>query len=204
MPSLLDHALEQSLPDDRKRARRARHDDVEVREPFRQFVECNGVGCEPVGELDPTLERAVRDGDRSRLARSEVRCSELDHLPGSDQQQSLLLKRRKNPLRKFDRRGRHRDRGGADVGLGPHVLRDGEGALEQTIEHEPERARRLRRSHRVLHLAENLRLAQHNRIEAARHAKRVRNRLFLRQGVDMRRERVRFEVVRGFKPARDG
>ena len=48
-----------------------------------------------------------------------------------------------------------------------------------------------RRAHRLLHLAQDLRLAQHHRVEPARDAERVRHRLVARQRVDVGRERVR-------------
>ena len=98
--------------------------------------------------------------------------------------------RREDPLGELHRRRRHRDRRAADVGLRAHVLRHGERALEQAIEHEPERAGGFRVAHRLLHLAQDLRLAQHHRVEPARDAERVRDRLLARQRVEVRRQRV--------------
>ena len=64
----------------------------------------------------------------------------------------------------------------------------------------PERARRLRVAHRLLHLAQDLRLAQHHRIEPARHAKRVRHGLVTRQRVEVRRQRILRHAVEILEP----
>ena len=84
--------------------------------------------------------------------------------------------RREDALGELHRGGRHRDRCAADVGLRAHVLRHGERALEQAIQHEAEAAGGFRVAHRLLHLAQDLRLAQHHRVEPARDAERVRDR----------------------------
>ena len=137
------------------------------------------------------------------LPRGEMRRRELDHLAGADEQQALVGDRREDPLGELDRRRRHRDRRAADVGLRAHVLGHREGALEQAVEHQPERAGRLRVPDRLLHLAQDLRLAQHHRIEAARHPERVRDRLLPRQRVDVGRQRIPRHVVELLQPLDD-
>ncbi len=109
--------------------------------------------------------------------------------------------RRKDPLGELHGGRGHRDRRAADVRLRAHVLGDGERALEQPIQHEAEAAGGGRVPHRLLHLAQDLRLAQHHRVEPARHAERVRDRPVARQRVDVRRQRVRGHPVKLLEPA---
>ena len=116
----------------------------------------------------------------------EVRRRQLDHLAGADHQHAGLGDRREDALGELHRRGGHRDRRAADVGVRAHVLGDGEGPLEQPVEHQAQRARRFGVPHRLLHLAEDLRLAQHHRVEPARDAERMRDGAFARQRVDVR------------------
>ena len=63
-----------------------------------------------------------------------------------------------------------------------HFLRHRERALEQLVQQRAERAGRLGRAHRLLHLAEDLRLAQHHRVEAGGDAERVAHRLLAAAG----------------------
>ena len=86
VPALLDHAFEQSLADDRQRARRAGHDDVELRQPFGQFVQRDRLGGKTRGELFAAPHRAIGDGDRLRILRRKMRGGKLDHFAGADQQ----------------------------------------------------------------------------------------------------------------------
>ena len=158
--ALFDHAFEQSLPDDRQRARGAGHDDVELRQPFRQFVKRNRFGGKTRGELFAAPHCAIGDGDRLRFLRREMRGGKLDHFAGADQQQPLLRDRRENPFRQFDGGRSHRDRRAADIGLRAHILCDRKRALEEPIQNDAERPCRFRRTHRLLHLAQDLRLAK--------------------------------------------
>ena len=63
--------------------------------------------------------------------------------------------------------------------------------LEDVAEHRPDTPLVGGRLERVLHLAENLRLADHERIEPCRHAKQVRDR-----GAVFQREQVRLKGLR--------
>ena len=84
-----------------------------------------------------------------------------------------------------------------------HVLGNGKRALEQAVEHQPQRARRLGGLYRLLHLAQDLRLAQHHRIEPARDAERMRDGFLLRQGIDILRQRHLGLAMEGFEPLHD-
>ena len=133
-----------------------------------------------------------------------MRGGELDHLAGADEQEPLRADRRKDPLGELHRRGSHRDGRAADVGLRADVLGDGERALEKAVQHKPQRSGGFGIAHRLLHLAQDLRLAQHHRVEAGRHPERVRHRLFARQREKIGRQRILGHVVEAFEPADDG
>jgi hypothetical protein len=128
---------------------------------------------------------------------------ELDHLARADQEQALVGDRREDPLGELHRRGGHRDRRAADVGLRAHVLRDREGPLEQAVQHQAERARRLGRAHRLLHLPEDLRLAEHHRVESRCNAECVGHRFGLRERVQVRPQRIGRQAMRLLEPPRD-
>ena len=190
MLARLDHALEQTLAQDRQCARRARHDDVELREPFRHLVQRDRLGGKARRELPATFERPVGDRDRPGIARGEVRCREIDHFPRADEQDPLLGDRWEDALGQLHRGRRHRDRRAADLGLGADILCHGERPLEQPVQHEPQRACGFGVADGLLHLAQDLRLAQHHRIEARGDTERVGHRLFARQCVEVRREGI--------------
>ena len=71
---------------------------------------------------------------------------------------------------------------GADLRLGAHALGDREGRLEQAVQHRAGRAGVLRGAVGVLELAEDLRLAEHHRVEARGHRERVVHGLARRRG----------------------
>ena len=75
-----------------------------------------------------------------------------------------------------------------------------ERALEKLVQQQPESAGFLGGAHGVLELAENLRLAQHHRVEPARYAERVFDRPLMRQLVDVRFEVLGFQLVIVGKP----
>jgi hypothetical protein len=177
--------------------------DVELRKALRQFVQRDRFGLQSRRQRRATLERAVGNGDRSRLPCGEVRRAQIDHLARADQQHALLGDRRKDALGEPDRGGGHRNRCAADVGMRAHVLGDGKRALEQAVEHQPQRSRRRGSLHRLLHLAQDLRLTQDHRIESARDAERVRNGPFLRQRVDVLRQRRPGHAMERLEPLHD-
>src|SRR5674476_147934 len=121
--------------------------------------------------------------------------AQLDHLAGADEQDLLLLQAGENACGKLHRRRRHRHHVGADLGVGAHFLGHCKRALEQLVQQRPESAGRFCQAHRLLHLAQDLRLAQHHGFEARGDAKRVAHRLFLGQGVEVRLQLLRLHAV---------
>ena len=99
-------------------------------------------------------------------------------------------------LRQPHRGGRNRDRIGADAGVRAGALGGGEGLLEQAVELAAEHAGIARGCPRLLHLAEDLRFAQHQRIEAGRNPEQVAHRIAVAMPV-----KVGVQVVAGVRMA---
>ena len=76
-----------------------------------------------------------------------------------------------------------------------NFLGDREGALEQLVQLRAERAVFFGDAHRILHLAENLRLADDHRIEPAGDAEGMADRFRLVVGIDVRGDFVAFDLV---------
>jgi hypothetical protein len=85
-------------------------------------------------------------------------------------------------------------------GLGPHALGDRECRLEQAIEQRPGRAGVLCRAVGILELAEDLRLAEHHRVESRRDRERMRHGRAVPQVIEGRRD-AGAEVVVALEPA---
>ena len=143
-------------------------------------------------ELAGALRAAVGDREQARLARREVGRRELDHLARADEQHLGLAQVLEQLRGEANRRRRHADRVGADLGRRAHFLGDRERALEHLLQRAAERAGAARLAHRLLQLAEDLRLAEDHRIEAARDPERVarRRRAFEHVGVRAQRRRL--------------
>ena len=141
------------------------------------------------------LERAIGDRDRLRVLRGEMRGAELDHLAGADEQHVLAGQAAEDALRHPHGGGRHRYRLGADLGRAAHFLGYREGALEQVIQHQAEPAGTAGEPLSLLHLAQDLGLAQHHRIQAAGDAERVPNRARLRQHIGMAPQFVQAQLL---------
>jgi hypothetical protein len=81
---------------------------------------------------------------------------------------------------------RHADAVRADFGAAAHLFGHGKGALEQLVQRGAHGAGVFGGAHRVFHLAQDLRFAQHHGVEAAGHAKGVAGDLVALQRVGMR------------------
>ena len=132
-----------------------------------------------------------------------MRRAELDHLARADEQNGLLRHRREDPLRHPDASRGHGDRVRADVGVRADLLGDGEGSLEELVQHRPQGAGVLGGADGLLQLAKDLRLAEHHRLQAARNAERVRHGLIPRQRVEVGFQLGGIDLVDGSQPLAD-
>jgi hypothetical protein len=142
-------------------------------QPRRHIRQPQRLRAQPAGQLLAALERAVGHGHGLGAARGEVRGDQLDHLARADEQHVQLIERAEELHRLAHGRGGHADGVRADLGGRAHFLGDRERALEELVQRGAERAGRIGLAHGLLHLAEDLGLAQHHRIEAGGHAEHV-------------------------------
>ena len=120
-----------------------------------------------------------------------MRRAQLDHLAGTDEQHLLVGDALEDTLGEAHRRGRHRDDVGADRRRRAHVLGHRKRALEQLVQRRSQRAGFARDAHGFLHLPEDLRFAEHHRIEPAGDAEGMAHRIMVRVGVEVGFDRVR-------------
>ena len=109
---------------------------------------------------------------------------ELDHVAGADQQRHLVLEALEDLAREVDGDARHRDRTLGDAGLVPHALRRREGVRIEPRQDRAAGAARDGDAVGVLHLTEDLRLADHHRVDRARDAEQVAHRGAVHQLVE--------------------
>ena len=91
----------------------------------------------------------------------------------------LAMQRSENLLGQFHRDRGDRDRRGTHCGLRAHPLGDGKGAGQQQIQLRVDGAHRPRGRIGFLHLAQNLRFADHHGVQAGGHAKQVADGILL-------------------------
>ena len=92
---------------------------------------------------------------------------------GADEQHRAVGQVLEDLLAQAHAGSRHRDRLGADGGLGAHFLGDRERALEQLVQVAAQHVGILRHARGRLHLAQDLGFAQHHGIQPAGHAEGV-------------------------------
>ena len=138
-----------------------------------QVGQAQGLGAVARGQSFAALESAVGYGHGLRFARRKVGGDEFDHLART-YEQHLDLAQVFEQLRGQAYRGRgHADRMGANLGLGAHFLGHRERALEHLVQRGTQGAGGVGLAHGLLHLAEDLRLAQHHGVQPAGHAEGV-------------------------------
>ena len=177
VPARLQRALDRAQADDRQRAGGAGDDGVE-------FVQPRAAGRPAAATRRRSAPASLSPRSSVRLAtaialgraRREVRGHQFDHLAGADEQHADLAQVLEQLRRQPHRGGGHADRMGADLGRGAHLLGDRERALEQLVQRRAQRAGLVGLAHGLLHLAQDLRLAQHHRIEPGGDAEGVARR----------------------------
>ena len=106
---------------------------------FPQLIQANGRGTglfrgKAGRQILPLFQGAVGDGDLLGILGSEVGGAQLDHFPGADEEDFLLIQGIENALGQMDPGGGHGDDIGANGGGGAHFLGHGEGPLEQLVQ----------------------------------------------------------------------
>ena len=130
--------------------------------------------------------RPADDGHVLHALRLHVQRRELAHFARADHDDVASLEVAEDLAREGDRGEAHGHRARAEARLGPHALAHGEGRVEQPVQDGPGRLRFGRDRVRVLHLAEDLRLADDERVEARGDAEEMPRGVEVVQVVDVR------------------
>ena len=133
-------------------------------------------------------ERPAGDRDLADLLRAQVLAGELRHFAGAQDQHVQAREVAEDLAAERDRRVTDRDGPFAQPGLGPHALADGEGGVEQPGRDRARVLQSARGRERLLHLPENLRLADHERVEPGGHPEQMAGGLGALQHEDVGRE----------------
>jgi len=173
---------------------RADHD-VGFREVPFEILQRQRDATEAMRELLRVFERAVGNEDPLGLGIDQVARGKLDGFASADQQHGRLIEPREHLLRKSYRRVRDRHRMRADAGIGAHPFGDRETMLEQPVEPGLERMRAARGLPGMLDLAEDLRLAEDERIEPGRDPEQMAHRSRIGVAVEVGIERRHAKVV---------
>src|SRR5690606_39024130 len=129
------------------------------------------------GQVLGVGEGAVGDQQPLHLRLGEVPRDQFDGLAGADQEHGGIVRSGEAVQRQAHGGGGDRHRVDADPGVGARTLGRGEGLLEQAVELAAQGAGAARRGPGLLHLAEDLRFAQHQRVEAGGDPEQVADRL---------------------------
>ena len=161
----LQGAFDRALAEDRQLAGGGADDDVAAHQFGRDVREQHGMGAELLGQSAGAFQRTVGHDDAFHAELVQVAGDQGDGLAGTDQQRLAALQVAENLFRQADRGKRHGHRVLADGGVGAHLLGGIERRLEQAPEQRADGAGLAGHGVGRFHLAENLRFAQHQRIE---------------------------------------
>ena len=142
--------------------------------------------AEAVRELHGALERAVRHDELAEPVVEERARDELAVSAGADQERRAAVEAAEHLARELHARATDAHGLAADVRLVADALRDLECLVHHLVEHGPHRLVGLRHPVRVPHLPDDLRLADHHRVETRDDAEHVPERLLLLVLVEVR------------------
>jgi hypothetical protein len=145
---------------------------VGARHQRRQLVEPVGRGAEAAGQILGVGRRAVGDRDARQPRAAQRLERHLDHLAGPDQQRVLVRQRLEDlPGQVTAIRATETGRSAMRVSLRTRLA--GEGRREEPRQHRPAGPALGGDPVGVLHLAQDLRLAHHQRVDRGRHPQQV-------------------------------
>ena len=175
---------------DRRRRPGRGHDHVGLAERGVEIGPGHDRAADLRGQRLGVRRGAAADRDPLRLLRGEVPRRQLGHLAGADDQHRGVLQVAADLARQAERRVADRHRALGQLGLAAHALAGGERGVEQAVEERAGRVLIGRRGVGLLHLAEDLRLADDQRIEPGGDAEQVAGGVGLGAGVDVRAQIV--------------
>src|SRR5437867_558580 len=147
------------------------------------MFERNGSPFEYFREFNRSLERSIRDKNRRDSSTPQMLRGKLTHFARADDHHDFARQGTKDLSRQLD--GRIADGNGRlrNARLTPDTLGNSESAAHQCAEVHADGAGIACDAVGFLHLAENLRLADHHRVETRRNAENVTDRIRVPEGV---------------------
>ncbi len=155
-------------------------------DPLRVGDRLDGRGpaaAEPLGHLDRPGVRAVGDPDPLGAGGQQVDQGHLAHFAGPDHEYRLVVEPGEDLPGQVDGRAADAETAGGDARGGVDVLGDRQGLLEERVEPLARGAGRPGGFERLAGLADDLRLAEHHRVDRAGHPEQVPHRLQVFVGV---------------------
>ena len=158
--------FDRALAEDRQLTGSGTDDDVAVMQFARDIGQQDRVRAQLSCQRAGTLEGPIGNDDLFHALLMQVTRHERDRLTGSDQQGLAALQVAEDLTGQADGGKCDGNRVLADGGIRPHRLGRAEGRLEQPAKQRADASGLPRHRVRRFHLAENLRLTQHQRVEA--------------------------------------
>ena len=140
--------------------------------------------------------RPADDRHLLHALRLHVPGRQLAHFAGADDEDGPPLEVAEDLARERDRRKADRDGARGEPGLRADALAGGERRVKQPVEHGADRLRAGGEGVGFFHLAEDLRLADDQRIEAGGHAEQMTGGVEIDQVVNMRGELAAIDAVK--------
>ena len=148
-------------------------DDVGGGERGAQILPRHGAAFELPRQVLGRRQRPAGDGDLLHALRAQVDARELGHLAGAEDEDAQAGEVPEDLLGELDGGVADRDRAFGEPGFVAHALADRERGVEQPMRDGAGEVEVARRGVGRLHLAEDLRLADDERVEACRDAEEV-------------------------------
>ena len=142
-----------------------------------QFLQRQGVAAVAAGQVLGVGQGTVGHQQPAHAPLGQVPGGQFDGFAGTDQQHGRIGQAGKGVLRQAHGGGRHRHRVDPDPGVGARALGHREGLLEQPVQAVAQGAVLARQRPGVLHLPQDLWLAQHHRIEPGGDPEQVAHRV---------------------------
>lgn len=171
----LQRALDRAFAQDRQLAGGGADDDIAAHQLGRDVREQHRVGAKLLGQDARALQGAVGDHDTLDAQVMQVASDQGDGFTGADQQRLAALQVTENLFGQAHGGERDGHRVFTDGGVGAHLLGRIERSLEQTAKQRADGASLAGHGVGGFHLAEDLRLAQHQRVEPCGDAHHVTN-----------------------------
>jgi hypothetical protein len=171
----LQRAFHRALAKNRQLTGGRADDDIAAHQFCRDVRQQHRVGAELLGQQTGALQRAVGNDDALDTQLVQMAGDQSNGLAGTDQQGLAALQITENLFGQADRGKRHRHRVFTDRGVGAHLLGRIECRLKQSPQQRADGAGLAGHGVGRFHLTENLRLAQHQRVEPGGDAHHVTN-----------------------------